>query len=69
MSIRSMKKDRLTDAVCDYLDEGQTAEFLTDLKNVIEKEEDRLLKQLDVFQGIKALLFDDLVFTKINDET
>jgi hypothetical protein len=64
MSIRAMKKSRLTDAVCDYLDECQVSEFLTDLKNVLQTEEDRLLKQLDVFQGVKAMLFDSLIFSE-----
>ena len=70
MSIRNMKKDRLTDAVCDYLDEKELMEFLTDLKSILQKEEDRLTVQIDIFKTAKTLIFDSLVFTeKPIDET
>lgn len=58
-----MKKSRLADAVYDYLEEEELTAFLTDLKDIVESGEKRVLDQLNVYQGVKALLFDNLVFT------
>jgi hypothetical protein len=60
----------LTDAVCDYLDENQVSEFLTDLKRILEHEEAKFLEQLNTFRGVKSALFDSLEFTENDfDET
>ena len=49
--------ERLMGVVTEYLDEGEVTEFLSDLKSVIDKEEDYFLKQALHYKELRKKLF------------
>jgi len=48
---------RLMGVVTEYIDEGEVTEFLSDLKSVIDKEEDYFLKQSLHYKDLRKKLF------------
>jgi hypothetical protein len=49
--------DRLMGVVTEYIDEGEVTEFLSDLKSVIDKEEDYFISRALHYKDLRKKLF------------
>jgi hypothetical protein len=49
--------DRLMGVVTEYIDEGEVSEFLSDLKSVIDKEEDYFISRSLHYKDLRNKLF------------
>jgi hypothetical protein len=57
MTNAEQRYDRLMGVVTEYIDEGEVTEFLSDLKSVIDTEEDYFLKQALHYKDLRKKLF------------
>lgn len=58
MSSEEFKLRNLRGAVCEYLDEEQyVADFLHDLKIILEEEEDAMAKKATIYKNVRKKLF------------
>ncbi len=57
MSTEEFKLRNLRGAVCEYIDEDLTTEFLDDLRKILEEEEDGFIKKALVYKDLRRKLF------------
>lgn len=57
MSTEEFKIRNLRGAVCEYLDEENADQFLQDLRQIFDEEEDAFLKKALVYKDIRKKLF------------
>lgn len=58
MSSEEFKLNTLRGAVCEYLDEeGYVADFLRDLRIILETEEDAMAQKAAIYKNVRKKLF------------
>jgi hypothetical protein len=57
MSTDAFKLRNLRGAICEYIDEGNIDELLSDLKNVLEEEEQDFLNKAKLYKSVRRQLF------------
>lgn len=57
MSTDEFKIRNLRGAICEYLDEGSIDDLLSDLRKILDEEEDSFLKKALVYKDVRKKLF------------
>lgn len=57
MSTDEFKIRNLRGAICEYLDEGGIDDLLSDLRKILDEEEDSFLKKALVYKDVRKKLF------------
>ena len=57
MSTDEFKIRNLRGAICEYLDEGDIDDLLSDLRKILDEEEDSFLKKALVYKDVRKKLF------------
>lgn len=55
--INELKLRNLRGAICEYIDEGNIDELLSDLKKVLEEEEQDFLNKAKLYKSVRKQLF------------
>ena len=57
MSTEEFKLRNLRGAICEYLDEENIDDLLSDLRKILDEEEDSFLKKALVYKDVRKKLF------------
>ena len=57
MSTEEFKIRKLRGAICEYLDEENIDDLLSDLRKILDEEEDGFLKKALVYKDVRKKLF------------